>query len=119
MAQKILVQLIDDLDGSAVDDIETVDFQLDGAAYKIDLAPENSGRLREILDPFVASARRTGGRGKRDSVVRNGSSGMSVAGYTKEQSRAIREWAKVNGHDLADRGRLPAAVVRAYKVAHS
>lgn len=119
MAQKILVQLVDDLDGSAAADIETVKFEIDGMAYEIDLTPGNSSRLRELLNPFVLSARRTGARGKRDSVARRGSGRASVAGNAKEQSRAIRDWAKANGHELAERGRLPAAVVGAYEAAHS
>lgn len=119
MAQKVLVQLVDDLDGSAADDIETVKFELDGVAYEIDLTPENSNRLREVLGPFVVGARRRGERGKRGSMTRRGSRRASVAGYTKEQSKAIRDWAKANGHELAERGRLPAAAIGAYEAAHS
>jgi hypothetical protein len=43
----------------------------------------------------------------------------SSAGHSKEQSRAIREWAKANGHDLADRGRIKAKVITAFEAAHA
>lgn len=113
MAQKTVVQLIDDLDGSTNDSIETVAFGLDGVAYEIDLSDDNAGRLRDALDEFVASARRTGGRVKRGSVASAG--GGNGSARDREQTQAIREWAKNNGHEVADRGRIPAAVIEAFE----
>jgi hypothetical protein len=118
MAQKVLVQLIDDLDGTAAEDIETVQFALDGVTYEIDLTEKNSSKLRDGLAEFVASARRTGGRAKRGGVVSAVSRKPSADGRSKEQTRAIREWAKTNGHELADRGRIPASVIEAFEAAH-
>jgi hypothetical protein len=46
MAQKVLIQLVDDLDGSASEDITTVTFGLDGANYEIDLTANNAAKLR-------------------------------------------------------------------------
>jgi hypothetical protein len=117
MAQRVLVQLIDDLDGSTSSDIETVQFSLDGVAYEIDLNGSNSAKLRDGLAAFVASGRRTGGRGSKK--LRGVKAPSSGGGHSKEQSRAIREWARSNGHDLADRGRIPAGVVAAFEEAHS
>lgn len=37
---------------------------------------------------------------------------------TKEQSQAIRQWAKANGHELSDRGRIPAHVIEEFEKAH-
>ncbi|GGM89668.1 hypothetical protein GCM10011609_28180 [Lentzea pudingi] len=62
MAQKFLVQLVDDLDGSTAEDLETVHFGLDGVTYLIDLSAENADDLRARLREFVAHARQTGGR---------------------------------------------------------
>jgi hypothetical protein len=86
-------------------DIETLQFALDGVTYEIDLTPDNSSRLRGSLASFVASARRTGGRAKRGGSVIGVK--QSAAGHTKEQARAIRDWAKANGQRLSDRGRVP------------
>ncbi|WNV83490.1 Lsr2 family protein [Umezawaea sp. Da 62-37] len=119
MAQKVLVQLVDDLDGTAGEDIETVQFGLDGVTYEIDLGQKNAAQLRDALADFVANARRTGGRAKRGNAVTSVGTKSSAAGHTKEQSRAIREWAKANGHELADRGRIPASVVEAFEAAHN
>ena len=116
MAQKVLVQLIDDVDGTTSDDIATVRFGLDGVAYEIDLTAANENKLRDELAAFVANARRVGGRAKRGPVVAGGS---PTAARSKEQTQAIREWAKSNGHQLADRGRIPASVIDAFEAAHN
>ncbi len=117
MAQKTIVQLFDDLDGTAGDDIRSVEFSLDGVNYEIDLTEANAERLREELADFISAARRTGGRIKR-------ASGPSTAkqageGRSKEQTKAIRDWARQNGHEISERGRIPSAVVEAFEAAHA
>ncbi|SEQ64673.1 Lsr2 protein [Lentzea xinjiangensis] len=115
MAQKVLVQLIDDLDGTAADDVEAVSFGLDGVSYEIDLKQENAAKLRDALASFVASARRTSGRAKRAA---NTTRTVVAESRTKEQTKAIREWAKVNGHELSDRGRIPTNIIEEFEKAH-
>ena len=114
MAQKVLVQLVDDLDGSSSQDVTTVLFGLDGVSYEIDLSDDNAERLRESLQEFVDSARRTGGRVKRG--LRPAQSGKS--GGSGEAGQ-IREWAMENGYELAGRGRIPSHVVEAYQEAQA
>jgi hypothetical protein len=113
MAQKVLVQLVDDLDGTSSNDISTVTFGLDGVTYEIDLNENNASNLRDHLSEFIASARRTGGRVKRGGSPAGGS------GRNREQTQAIREWAKKNGHEVSDRGRIPAAVIDAFEAAQA
>lgn len=55
MAQKVIVQLTDDLDGGEAD--ETVQFSLDGKEYQIDLKASNAKRLRDSLQPFIERGR--------------------------------------------------------------
>ncbi|MFJ8963311.1 Lsr2 family protein [Lentzea sp. NPDC102401] len=115
MAQKVLVRLIDDLDGTTAEDVETVSFGLDGISYDIDLRPDNAAKLRDGLAAFVASARRTGGRTRKAvSTTRT----IVAESRTKEQTKAIREWARANGHSLADRGRIPTSVIEEFEKAH-
>ena len=116
MAQKTIVQLVDDLDGAQSDDISTVTFGLDGVTYEIDLTEANATILRKSLEDFVAYARRTGGRVKRGTpaVARSGS-----AGAGREQAQAIREWARKNGHEVSDRGRIPASLIEAFETAQA
>jgi len=117
MAQKVLVQLVDDLDGSSSSDISTVTFGLDGVSYEIDLNEDNASNLREHLSEFISSARRTGGRVRRGGGV--GVAGSTGSGRNREQTQAIREWAKKNGHEVSDRGRIPAAVIQAFEAAQA
>jgi hypothetical protein len=112
MAQKTLVQLVDDLDGSTVG-VGTVEFGLDGVLYAIDLDEGNASRLRDHLATFVGSARRTGGRIKRGPGTTTTESAGS--GRSREQTQAIREWARKNGHDVAERGRISAEIVEAFE----
>jgi hypothetical protein len=110
MAQKVLVQLVDDLDGTTSDSVSTVQFGLDGVTYEIDLTDSNADRLRDLFADYVNSGRRTGGRVKRGSGPgRNGSSNNDAG--------QIREWAQANGIELAARGRIPAHVAESYREA--
>ncbi|HEX3647635.1 MAG TPA: Lsr2 family protein [Pseudonocardiaceae bacterium] len=113
MAQKVLVQLVDDLDGTSSSDISTVTFGLDGVTYEIDLNADNASNLRNHLADYIAAARRTGGR------VRRGGTPTGGSGRNREQTQAIREWAKKNGHEVSDRGRIPAAVIDAFEAAQA
>jgi len=105
MAQKVLVSLIDDLDGSKAD--ETVEFGLDGVSYQIDLATKNANKLRKALASYVDHGRRSGGRKRR-------SSGGGSASADREQNQAIRAWARKSGYDVSERGRIPTEVVEAF-----
>jgi hypothetical protein len=117
MAQKTTVQLVDDLDGTASDDIATVTFGLDGVEYEIDLTGDNADNLRKGLTDFIAAARRTGGRVKRG--LGSTATPASEGARSKEQTQAIREWARSNSWDIADRGRVPSSVIEAFEAAHA
>jgi Lsr2 len=109
MAQKVLVQLVDDLDGTTSETVSTVQFGLDGVTYEIDLTESNADRLRGLFADYVNSGRRTGGRVKRGAASRNGSANNDAS--------QIREWAQANGIELAARGRIPAHVAESYREA--
>lgn len=116
MAQRVITQLVDDLDGKELKDGqgETVTFGLDGVTYEIDLATKNASSLRNALQPYVDVARKSGGNRSGATRRRSGPSTTRDA----EQTKAIREWAKANGHKVSDRGRISAEVVDAYEAAH-
>lgn len=115
VAQKVMVQLVDDLDGTQADDISTVTFGLDGVSYEIDLTEANAGKLRDQLAEYIAHARRTGGRLKRGAASKPGYG--ATAGH--EQAQAIREWARRNGHEVSSRGRIPTSLVEAFEAAQT
>lgn len=106
MAQRTVVQLIDDLTGDDLEQGETVTFALDGVSYELDLSADNATAMRDRLANYVACARRVGGR-------RGG--GASVPAGV--DNRAVRAWAASNGVELNKRGRIPASVVEQYRAA--
>lgn len=110
MAQKVQVLLVDDLDGGEAD--ETVTFALDGKTYEIDLTTANADKLRGLLEPYVKSGRRTGGRSSGRGKSRAAASGGS------QDTAQIRAWAKDNGFEVNDRGRVPASIREAYEKAN-
>lgn len=110
MAQRTQVILEDDIDGGDAD--ETVTFGIDGVTYEIDLNDDNAGKLRDVLAPYVGAGRRVGGR--RSS----GRSGGSGGSRSRQDLAAVREWARANGHQVSDRGRISGQVQDAYDKAH-
>jgi hypothetical protein len=118
MAQVREVRLIDDLDGGPA--AETIDFSLDGRDYQVDLSEDNALKLRDSIAEFVAAARRAA-RGPR-AGGRNGNGGNVNKGAPtrrdREQTAAIRAWAQQNGRIVAERGRVPKAIVEEYEKAH-
>jgi hypothetical protein len=119
MAQKVQVLLVDDIDGGTAE--ETVTFALDGVSYEIDLTADHASELRDSLSRWVGHARKTGsgsrggGRQQRGgSTGRRSGSGSSPSG----DATAIREWARANGHEVSERGRISAEVRSAYEAAH-
>ena len=109
MAQKHIVQLIDDIDGGTAE--ETVTFSIDGSAYDIDLSKKNAAKLRDALAPYVASARRDS---RATRATTNGRRASRPARSDREQTHAIREWARSNGYKVGEKGRVPANVLEAY-----
>lgn len=112
MAQKVTVSLVDDLDGSEAE--ETVEFGLDGAFYEIDLSEDNAERLRDALADYVEHARRSGGRKRPGGRVAAAGRAPRTASADREQNQAIREWARKQGMNVSDRGRIPREVSDAY-----
>ena len=120
MAQKTIVTLVDDLTGEEAENISTVEFALDGVTYELDLTDENSTKLHDALSQYAKAGRKIGGR--RRSSPRSGRAIKSTgraAGYNRETLKSIREWAKKNGHNISDRGRLPAEVLQAWQTAQA
>lgn len=109
MAQRVNVILVDDIDGD--DAVETVSFSLDGVDYEIDLNEGNAEGLREALGRYIEAGRRVGGRRRKgQKVAAGGDAGPSASD--------IRAWARDNGWDVPERGRVSQEVREAFAAAH-
>ncbi|WP_370250017.1 Lsr2 family protein [Nocardioides sp.] len=110
MVQKINVVLVDDIDGSEAH--ETLVFALDGATYEIDLNEEHAAQLREALAPFLGHARKVSA-GARRAATRS----KAPAGGGGPSAREIRDWARSQGLEVPERGRIPAEIREAFESA--
>ena len=110
MARKIQTLFIDDLDGSQAEG--TVRFGLDGTEYEIDLNAGHAQELRDALSRYVGAARRVGGAARRPAA-RGGRLGSADGVNTTE----VREWAKAQGIEVKDRGRVPVDVAARFTAA--
>src|SRR6266705_5013053 len=109
MAQKVQTLFVDDLDGSEAEG--TVRFGLDGTEYGIDLNAQHGRQLRDALARYGAAGRRVGAGTRRPA--RRARKAQPNALNTTE----VREWAKAQGIDVKDRGRVPAELVVKFKAA--
>jgi hypothetical protein len=112
MAQRTTVTLLDDLDGSVA--TETVEFALDKVDYTIDLSDAHATALRNALSDYVEAARKV----KRDGTVtpiRRRTGGTAPSTADRAENARIREWARRNGFEVSERGRIPAKVTEAYQ----
>ncbi len=112
MAKRVEIVVTDDLGGGEA--TQTVRFALDGRELEIDLTDENAIRLRKAFLPYIAAGRRSGGRG----------SGSLSSGMSRDRSStstgdltAVRAWARANGYEVADRGRVKGEILEAYLAA--
>lgn len=113
MAERIVRKLIDDIDGSEIQDGdgERVEFSLRGGHYQIDLSKANVAKLEKVIKPYVeAAAKIRGSKGPRAKAKGNGKA-------APQELAAIREWARKNGREVANRGRIKAEIVEAFEAA--
>jgi hypothetical protein len=110
MAQRVIHELVDDLTGDRAD--ETVTFGIDGKWYEMDLSSNNAGVLRDIFGDYVQVARKVPASGRPSRTA------SAAPRANREQMRAIREWAKSQGLQVSDRGRISQEIQDKFNAAH-
>lgn len=115
MAEVVIRQLVDDIDGTEISEGggERVEFSLRGVNYQIDLSNANVAKLEKAFKPYITAAEKIGGtRQTRRSKAK-------ASGRTPPRQLAvIRDWARKNGYEVADRGRIKGEIVEAFEAAH-
>lgn len=119
MAQSVV--LTDDTDGTPA--AETLTFTVDGVTYDVDLSEANAAAFRAAIAPYAQAGRPTaskapGGRTPRPRSS-SGSRARTAGGLTPEEAAAIRAWARDNGHEVSDRGRLGKHLIDGYRAAQA
>ncbi|MER6367136.1 Lsr2 family protein [Streptomyces mirabilis] len=97
-------------DLSGKPDAATVTFGLGDTWYEVDLTAEEQKALENALKSYLKVSRKAGKSASKKRVVPE---------TTAEERDKIREWAKKEGHEFAERGRIPKTVMRAYDEAHN
>jgi hypothetical protein len=93
--------LTDDIDGSTAS--STIAFSYEGTNYEIDLSKANARAFEKTMALYVGHARKVRNT-RRTSQRRANATDLG----------ALREWARANGYDVSDRGRVSAAILEAY-----
>jgi hypothetical protein len=111
ITQRTQTVVIDDLDGSEAEG--TVLFGLDGTHYEIDLNTDHARELRAALARYIDAGRKvtSTARRARRNERKAAAGGMSNAD--------VRSWAKAQGIQVKERGRIPADVIGRYRAATS
>jgi Lsr2 len=107
MAQRAQVIFTDDLDGSEA--ARTATFALQGVACEVDLSKKNADKLAKLLEPYIAAARKPSTRPATRSANRSRQPGPAPAD--------VRAWAKSEGIDVKDKGRVPAELINKFQAA--
>jgi len=106
VAQRTQVLYVDDIDGSAAEG--TMRFGLGGVDYEIDLNKKHADQLAKAIGPFIEAARRV-------PSSRRPARGARPARHNQSD---VRAWARAQGLQVSDRGRIPADVLTKYEAAH-
>lgn len=114
MARKFV--LVDDIDG-AEDDVQTVTFTIDGRSFEIELATKNRTKFNAQQEYWISHARSTGKR--KTSSTPSVKTKATGSGLSSDEMKAIREWARKQGMQISDRGRIHADIRKAYEEAHA
>jgi hypothetical protein len=121
MARQIVVEHVDDIDGTSLDTGkgETIAFSVNGIDYEIDLSAKNATAFHKKLDYYIEHAIKVGGRKNRTAgTLHSGGGPAKPPRRDRDHVRAIREWAREEGYEVGDRGRIPTDIVDAYNAAH-
>jgi hypothetical protein len=122
-----------DVCGGTISDGDSATRRLswEGTAYVVDVCDSHASLLGELLTQlrsFVdAGTRVSGRRGRRPAAVTTSTSraprgrGAVAAGTTAKRGdlSAVRAWARENGHQVSERGRIPGGLLAAYDAANS
>jgi hypothetical protein len=118
MARQTVELLIDDIDGSRLEEGEgdTITFAYQGAEYTIDLSQQHVDEFHDALAKYIAAAQKISGR-RSPSTTTSARSNKGATRPDKTQLGAIRTWAREHGHTVSDRGRISQEVIDAYNSA--
>lgn len=118
MAQRVQVLLVCDMHDDDTPGTETVAFSVDGTAYQIDVCDKHAKEMRDSFAPYVGNARRGGSANRAPRGRAATGQPRTRGGGDRQRTAEIRRWAREQGRQVPDRGRLPASIVEEYEKVH-
>lgn len=116
MGRKIHVVLTCDLDDDEVPAAETMTFAVNGTSYAFELCQRHLEEFNAAFAGYVAAARREDDARSSRRGAGSSATGLRAARSAgREDLSAIRSWARANGYQVSDRGRIPAEVRQAWE----
>jgi hypothetical protein len=112
VAQKVQVVLTDDLDGTEAE--ETLVFAWEGNQYEIDLSEKNADKFRKAVAPYLGAARRVG---RASANGRKPAARPAPPAAERTDLSDVRAWARDNGFQVSDRGRVSGEIKAAFEAA--
>jgi hypothetical protein len=109
MARTMTIKITDAIDGSA--NADGYSFSFDGQDYTIDLSKKNKAEMDKVMKPYLAAATKA-------QAPRSSRTAPNQANSRRTDLNEIRDWARANGHQVSDRGRIAASVAQEYDAAH-
>jgi hypothetical protein len=113
-----------DLDREPVQAVKTVRFSWDGARHQIDLCSDHLDEVESTVNswlrgsaPSNGTRRRAGKAGGAAKAAGGSKRAPAKRSGGSNASRELRSWAKANGYNVSDRGRIPGDVRTAYEAA--
>lgn len=93
MAKTVIVQLIDDLDGSDAE--ETISFSIDGKSYQIDLNSKNATAFRGGFAKYIDKSRSLGRQGTGGTRQSASTAVTLFSQLSAEEKERFRAWANM------------------------
>lgn len=109
--------LVDDMDKASMA-TDTIPFAYRGKRFEIDLAPQNVQQFDDDMSRWIDSARVISTGGGKPVPVKKTNGSANGNGNVEDKTEyyaAVRTWARANGKQVHDRGRLPGDVIDAYE----
>ena len=105
-----------DVHGDGITEGEPTVVGFNGSQYEVDLCEDHREELLAFLEPFLAVAR-SGDQRQATRSTRRTSTGSKRG--AKRSNSDVREWARAQGYEVSDRGRIPAGIIAEFEQAHA
>jgi len=118
VAIRTLQVITDDFDGTELKpgQGQTVRFSFEGSDYAIDLSDKNYKRFTAEIEVWASKAHSP--ENAAPGAPRRTWSSRAAAKAAGPDMKAVRAWARENGHAVSERGRVSTEIREAYTAAH-